>query len=109
MLLPYVLEAYGSAIDRKAKDIAIAMGIADAQTPPDQARKALIARIRQMNQDMNIPEKLPNLCPEDFPALARNAHREANPLYPVPVLMDAKQLEQFYFDVLEEPHEVHTN
>ena len=109
VLLPYVLDAYGSAIDRKAKDIAVAMGIADAQTPPDQARKALIARIRQMNRDMNIPEKLPNLCPEDFPALARNAHREANPLYPVPVLMDAKQLEQFYFDVLEEPHEVHTN
>ena len=110
MLLPYVLEAYGSAIDRKAKDIAVAMGIADAQTPPDQARKALIARIRQMNRDMNIPEKLPNLCPEDFPAPGpERSSGSQSPLYPVPVLMDAKQLEQFYFDVLEEPHEVHTN
>ena len=33
---------------------------------------------------------------EDIPELARIADKEANPLYPVPVLMDCKQLEGFY-------------
>ena len=28
-------------------------------------------------------------------AMARYAHREANPLYPVPKLMDARELEAF--------------
>ena len=102
VLLPYVLETYGSAIDRKAKDIAVAMGIADSQTPPAQATQTLIAKIRQMNRNMGIPDKLPGIRAEDIPTLARYAHREANPLYPVPVLMDAKELEPFYYDVMEE-------
>ena len=37
---------------------------------------------------------------EDIPALARHADREANPLYPVPVLMDAGELEGIYGKLL---------
>ena len=33
--------------------------------------------------------------------MAKHAAHEANPLYPVPKLMSAKQLEQFYYDVME--------
>ncbi len=103
VLLPYVLEAYGPAIYPKAKDIAVAMGIADAQAAPDRAATLLIARIRQMNRSMGIPEKLPDIKAEDIPQLAEFAAKEANPLYPVPVLMDKKELEQFYYNVMEEP------
>lgn len=87
MLLPYVLEAYGESAHRKCKDIAIAMHIAE---------------IRRMNAAMNIPDKLPGIRPADIPKLASYADKEANPLYPVPKLMDAKALEQFYYDVMEE-------
>ena len=41
-------------------------------------------------------DTIPELRPEDIPALARRAAREANPLYPVPVLMDAGELEHIY-------------
>ena len=101
VLLPYVLEAYGSAISPKAKDIAIAMGIATAATPADTAAKALIAHIRGMNERMGIPTKLNGIRQEDIPQLASFAAKEGNPLYPVPVLMDKEQLEQFYYDVME--------
>lgn len=37
-----------------------------------------------------------------IPKLARYADKEANPLYPVPKLMNAKELERFYYDVMEE-------
>jgi hypothetical protein len=33
--------------------------------------------------------------------LAKKAANEGNPVYPVPVLMDANELMQLYFDVLE--------
>jgi hypothetical protein len=33
--------------------------------------------------------------------MARHAAKEANPLYPVPVLMDAKELELFYYQVAD--------
>ena len=31
--------------------------------------------------------------------MARHADKEGNPLYPVPVLMDARELEQIYYAV----------
>lgn len=102
VLLPYVLESYGYSIYNKAKDIAIAMGIATEATPANAATAALIAKIRQMNKKMGIPEKLPGIRPEDIPKLAQLAHKEANPLYPVPLLMDAKELEALYYVVMED-------
>lgn len=50
---------------------------------------------------MNIPEKLSGILREDIPDLARRAEREANPLYPVPRIMSAKELEKFYYKVAD--------
>ena len=39
----------------------------------------------------------------DIFELSRRADVEANPVYPVPVLMDREKLEGFYYDIMEEP------
>ena len=101
VLLPYVLEAYGSSICEKGKDIAIAMHLVDPSADSREATERLIAEIRAMNRRMGIPEKLEGIRAEDIPQLAAYAAKEANPLYPVPVLMTRKELEQFYYDVME--------
>lgn len=101
VLLPYVLEAYGSSIYKKAKDLAVVMHLADAATAEETAANRLIAHIRTMNQNMGIPEKLAGIQQEDISGLAAYAEKEANPLYPVPVLMTKKELERFYYDVME--------
>jgi alcohol dehydrogenase class IV len=62
----------------------------------------MIEAIRALNARMQIPKTLSGIRREDIPALARHAEKEANPLYPVPRLMTAKELEQFYFAVLAE-------
>lgn len=102
VLLPYVLEAYGASAHKKCKEIAVAMGLADASAPESEAAARLIAEIRRMNAAMGIPNKLPGIKTADIPKLARYADKEANPLYPVPKLMDARELERFYYDVMEE-------
>lgn len=102
VLLPYVLEAYGESAHKKCKDIAIAMALADSDTPEAEAAQRLIAEIRRMNAAMNIPTKLPGIKAQDIPKLAKYADKEANPLYPVPKLMNARELEQFYYAVMEE-------
>ena len=104
VLLPYVLESYGSTAYKKCKDIAIAMHLADIATPAQEATYRLIAEIRRLNAAMNIPEKLSGIRMEDISKLTRYADKEANPLYPVPKLMDASELEQLYYDVMEESH-----
>ena len=50
-----------------------------------------------MKRRFGIGDKIPEIREEDISKLARYADREANPLYPVPVLMDAKELERFYY------------
>ena len=99
VLLPYVLSAYGHAIDERAMDICEAMGI---KTTLDNAAILLVDRICRMNARMGIPTTLEGIREADIPHLARRANKEANPLYPVPRLMNAKELEQFYYDVMEE-------
>ena len=102
VLLPYVLEAYGECVYNKLRDLAIAAGIADEHTPTEEAAKSFIEMVKQMNARMNLPTKLKGIRTEDIPSLATRAEREGNPLYPVPKLMTAKELEQFYYDVMEE-------
>ena len=102
VLLPYVLDAYGSTVHKKLKRLGIAAGVCDATMDDAAAASAFIAWIRQMNRDMGIPTKLKGIRREDIPELARKADKEGNPFYPVPKLFDAEELQQFYYDVLED-------
>lgn len=96
ILLPYVLEAYGPCIYGKLHDLAVAAGLADPATPKKVAARCFIQAIRDMKDIFHIVDKIPGLQEKDIPKLARYADKEANPLYPVPVLMDARALERFY-------------
>ncbi|MBQ9135205.1 MAG: alcohol dehydrogenase, partial [Lachnospiraceae bacterium] len=57
--------------------------------------------IREKNRNMNIPEVFAGIKEEDIPMMAKHADKEANPLYPVPKLMNAKELEKFYVKVVD--------
>ncbi len=100
ILLPFVLEEYGSCIYPKLSKLAVAAGIADENTPENEAAKAFIQAIKDMKKRFDIGDVVPELKKEDIPKLARYADKEVNPLYPVPVLMDAKELEKFYYRVI---------
>lgn len=100
VLLPYVLEAYGESAAHKLCRLAVCAGLADAGTPDDEGAAIFIEAIRQMKEDLNIPDVIPEIKEEDIPELARFADKEANPLYPVPKLMNASELEKFYYCVM---------
>lgn len=99
VLLPYVLESYGSCIHRKLHDLAIAAGVASPQEEDAGAAAKFIRAIRQLNARMGIPETLEGIRPEDIPVMAAHAEKEANPLYPVPRLMTREELTFFYEQV----------
>ena len=100
VLLPHVLEAYGESAAHKLCRLAVCAGLADAGTPDDEGAAIFIEAIRQMKEDLNIPDVIPEIKEEDIPELARFADKEANPLYPVPKLMNASELEKFYYCVM---------
>ena len=101
VLLPIVLKRYGSKVWKKLKILAVACGIADETDSAQTATEKFIAEIYRLNKAMGIPLTLKNIKLEDIPELARRADKEANPLYPVPVLWNAKELEYFYYEVMD--------
>lgn len=101
VLLPFVLDAYGSTIHKKLHRLAIAAGIADKNTPRSIAAELFIDAVRDMKCRFDIGDTIKEIREEDIPKLARYADKEANPLYPVPVLMNAKELEGFYRLLME--------
>ena len=102
LLLPYVLEAYGTAIYPQLKALAIAAGIAHMDTDETFAAQSFIRAVWELNRRIGIGSHIPAIKPEDIDKMAQMADAEGNPVYPVPVLMDAKQLKRFYVDVYEQ-------
>ncbi len=90
VILPYVLEYFGeSAYPRLAK-LADVAGITEAGMSEADKAKLFIKRIKEMNANMNIPEHFEFIEDKDIPTLVQRALKEANPLYPVPKIMDEK-------------------
>lgn len=102
VLLPHILEAYGESAYRKLKKLAVLGGLVPEHVSEKDGATALIERVRSMNLAMGIPTTLSDIRKKDIPELAACAEREGNPLYPVPRLMTAEELEQLYNAVAEE-------
>lgn len=97
ILLPLVLREYGSCINKKLHRLAIAAGLADKNTPDHEAAELFIRAIEKMKERFGIVNIVKEIQETDIPKLAHYADKEANPLYPVPRLMDASELEKFYY------------
>ena len=100
ILLPFVLEAYGPCIHKKLHHLSVAAGISAKETPHDIAAREFIDAIKAMKQRFDIGDTIEAIQETDIPKLSHYADKEANPLYPVPVLMDAGELEQFYNTIM---------
>lgn len=92
VILPVMLEEYGSAIYPQLAKLADCAGIA-GQTVEEKA-KNFIAEIYAMNERMNIPTGFTQIKDEDIPTIVERALKEANPLYPVPVIFDGERITQ---------------
>jgi alcohol dehydrogenase class IV len=88
VILPVVLEDYGAAVHKKLAKLAEVAGVANGGSEADKA-KAFIDAIYAMNARMGIPKGFDNIKEEDIPKMIGWAQKEANPLYPVPVIYDA--------------------
>ncbi len=84
VILPHVMRQYGSAVYKRLAECADACGI---QGNGDK-EKALnfIAWMDEIKAKMGIPAGFDIIKEEDIPQIIKWASKEANPLYPVPVI-----------------------
>jgi alcohol dehydrogenase class IV len=81
--------------------LGVAAGVVQKEDDYQTGATKFIGAIKRLNAEMNIPATLSGIVREDIPLMAKHADKEANPLYPVPVLMSAKELEKFYYKVAD--------
>ena len=96
VLLPEVLESYGSCIHQKLHMLGCVAGVCTEQDSIKAGAGKFIASIRTLNKNMGIPDFLSGIQESDIETMSVHAAKEANPLYPVPKLMTRRELEAFY-------------
>lgn len=96
VILPYVLEYYGESVYKPLAELADLVGIGNLKDTESKKAKKFIKSIKQLNEDMNIPDKISGILNEDIPILVERALKEANPLYPVPRILGKKDLYRLF-------------
>lgn len=99
--MPYVLEAYGKSIYKKLFKLGFYAGVCDKNDSFEIGAKKFIDAIKKLNSDMGISNTIQGIKKSDILALSKHAEKEANPLYPVPMLMTRKELEKFYYKIAD--------
>ncbi len=97
VILPHVLNKYGSSCHKRLSKLAQKCHIANPDDSIELAALKFISWIKEMNRYMNIPKYIDCIKTEDISAMAKKAAAESNPLYPVPKLMNHKELEMLYY------------
>ena len=101
VIMPYVLKAYGKRVHKKLAALGAAAGVCSERDSYEAGAEKFIEAVIGLNRRMGIPDHLTGIRKEDIHGMAAYAEKEANPLYPVPVLMTRKELERFYYQVAD--------
>lgn len=84
VLLPVVLEYYGESAYGRLAELSDFVGLSLKEDSIETKAKEFIGAIHHLNRAMDIPTNLEGILESDIPQMAKQAVKEANPLYPVP-------------------------
>ncbi|WEG16913.1 iron-containing alcohol dehydrogenase [Alkalihalophilus pseudofirmus] len=101
IILPHVLEYYGSSVYKPLAELADAAEICASEESDKEKAVKFIRSIKELNAAMNIPDKVSDIKEEDIPLMVERAHKEANPLYPVPKILLKDDLTRLYHLIKE--------
>ena len=88
VLLPHVMREFGASAHKRLAELADVCGI-EGRNEAEKAN-AFIAWIEETNAKMGLPNGFDVIQDKDIPQMIAWARKEANPLYPVPVVWGEK-------------------
>ena len=91
VIMPIVLEDYGTAVHPQLAHLAEITGVKTTGSDAEKAN-AFIAAIRQMNREMGLPTGFDFIEQKDFPQIIKWALAEGNETYPVPVIYNEARM-----------------
>lgn len=101
VILPVMLEAYGSKIYKKLAVLSRYSGVANESDSDELASKKFITWIKDANKEMAIPETIEQVQLEDIDSMVEIALKEGNPLYPVPVMFGKEEIKEIYLKLMK--------
>lgn len=101
IILPHVLRFYGESAAKPLAELATIVGIGKITDSDKKKAELFIEAIEALNEKMNIPRKITGIINRDVPLMVERAIQEANPLYPVPRIVNKDEM--FYlYQVIQE-------
>jgi alcohol dehydrogenase class IV len=81
VILPYILDYFGSSAHNKLARLAVAAGIGKEDEAEGQLAQRFISSVKDMNMRMNIPLGIKEIREEDIPLIVKRALKDGNPGY----------------------------
>lgn len=101
VILPHVLRFYGDSVVKPLAELANLVGIGGISDNDERKAQLFIEAIEQLNEKMAIPSTIKGIVNRDVPLMVERALQEANPLYPVPRIINKDEM--FYlYQVIQE-------
>lgn len=101
--LPYVMEASRKSAEKRMAELARRIGLVDADMPDTEASHALIARIKQLTDEVKINRHVAGMNRDDFKPMIEAALKEAHGTYPVPYYFSKVQMYTILGSIMLEP------
>lgn len=92
VLLPHILVYYGEAVTAALAELAAECGIGRDSGSREKRADLFLTAVKDLIRSVGIPNQFAELKKRDIPLLASRAVKEANPDYPVPVIMREKDM-----------------
>ena len=99
VILPYVLKEYGKAIYKKIACIYDYLNMGDSSISNKEKYEVFMNKLDVLESNLGIDKKFHCIKKEDIPSMAKYALKEANPLYPVPVIWNKKKMIDMYYKI----------
>lgn len=96
VILPHVLRYYGDSVAKPLAELANLVGIGKISDSDERKAQLFIEAIEQLNAKMAIPNKIQGIDNHDVPLMVERALQEANPLYPVPKIVNKDEMFYLY-------------
>lgn len=99
IIMPYVLETYGETVYNDLARLADYAGITETGDTDERKARKFIQSIRDLNEEMDIGNRIPEIEETDLDEMVEYSYDEANPAYPVPVIFSKEKFREMYLKV----------
>ncbi len=96
---PLILKEYGKTVYKNLWGITVFCNLIKDNTPHKEGAEIITTKIESLNAKFGIHQTLPVIQNNNIEELAGYAEKEANPLYPVPILWDKGKLKELHLRI----------